>query len=117
MYYIETVLFCKRSKIHIPYFIGIVIVGPKGGKYLLDTFNSEKLILHIKGWYVLHNKMDVIMKEIGHNMGNYLVINIEYNSEKELYDKITSMYNIKKKFIRKDVKEKELQNIISNIHR
>jgi hypothetical protein len=42
-YVIEMVIMNKLNENHIPYMIGSIVSGPKGGKYFLDTFNTELL--------------------------------------------------------------------------
>lgn len=54
-YKIQQIIIVRLSNSHIPYFKGLLIVGPRGGKYLLDEFNSEKLIKT-----VLKDKMELL---------------------------------------------------------
>ena len=41
IYKLEKLVMVKLSSEHIPYFGYIIVVGPRGGKYLLDQFNTE----------------------------------------------------------------------------
>jgi len=41
LYRLEKLVMVKLSSTHIPYFGYIIVVGPRGGKYLLDQFNTE----------------------------------------------------------------------------
>ena len=47
-YKIDTVIFNDLGNIdggsHLPYIIGVVVVGPRGGKYLLDKFLMEQYL-------------------------------------------------------------------------
>lgn len=47
LYRIEKLIYVKISDNHIPYIKGLVVRGPKGGKYCLDEFNIGILALHI----------------------------------------------------------------------
>ena len=41
LYRLDKLVMVKLSSTHIPYFGYIIVVGPRGGKYLLDQFNAE----------------------------------------------------------------------------
>ena len=41
IYKLDRLVMVKLSSTHIPYFGYIIVVGPRGGKYLLDQFNTE----------------------------------------------------------------------------
>lgn len=43
-YEINKVIVVRFNNSHIPYIKGILVNGPKDGKYLLDEFNSEILV-------------------------------------------------------------------------
>ena len=47
LYRIEKLIYVKISDDHIPYIKGLVVSGPKGGKYCLDEFNIGVLALHM----------------------------------------------------------------------
>lgn len=46
-YEIDKVIVVRLNNEHIPYIKGLLVIGPKGGKYLLDEFNSEILVKNI----------------------------------------------------------------------
>jgi len=50
-YKISRVHICKLFNEHVPFLTAVEVTGPKGGKYMLDGFNSERLIEYIVGTY------------------------------------------------------------------
>ena len=64
-YIITEVHVARQSKNHIPYFIYIIIEGPRGGKYLLDLFNIEMII-----WNQLPGYRNMTMSQALISYGN-----------------------------------------------
>lgn len=49
IYRLDKLVMVKLSSTHIPYFGYIIVVGPRGGKYLLDQFNTEVMTRYAVG--------------------------------------------------------------------
>lgn len=47
LYKVEKLIYVKVSDNHIPYIKGLVVSGPKGGRYCLDEFNIGILARYI----------------------------------------------------------------------
>ncbi len=45
-YKISEVHIAKLSEKHIPYFMYAIVIGPKGGKYLIDIYNIEQIAFY-----------------------------------------------------------------------
>lgn len=49
IYRLDKLVMVKLSSTHIPYFGYIIVVGPRGGKYLLDQLNTEVMTRYAVG--------------------------------------------------------------------
>lgn len=126
-YNLECIIINKLSKKSIPYFIGMVIVGPKGGRYFLDVFNCEYVLKKQTEYGVLNRRTEDIIYDIQARTKRVLVVKVNYNSEKELNNMIRDNLNCvvleRKNGIRKsdiiansinfDILDKELYYILN----
>lgn len=74
-YVIERVIMVKRFETHVPYYLGMLVSGPKGGLYYLDEFCTEMALKERFGPNRLTYRTRDIMEHLGMRMGNILVLN------------------------------------------
>jgi hypothetical protein len=101
-YIIERVLVNQLHKTHIPYLLGIIVKGPKGGRYYLDAFNSELLMKSMFTQECLDDTASGVLsrKSREANIQEYLCI--KYDGEKKLNSILAKQYCVAKSAIRKD---------------
>ena len=105
MYKIEEVVFIKIHANHVPYYLGMIVSGPKGGKYYLDEYCTEILLASRFNWTTQPNRTSILMAEIGSALNNIKT----YKGEDIFYAKLKSMGNITKLIrIHGKMKAKEL---------
>lgn len=94
MYKINKVIFNKLHSNHVPYLLGILVEGPRGGKYFLDCFNTETLLKTYFGMGYSNFVTNLVQDAI--DRSKYKIekeyITIKYDTEKEMLAAIRRKY-------------------------
>lgn len=93
-YKINRVLFNKLSDVHIPYYIGMILIGPKGCKYLVDEFNTDQMFKQSANVAMAPDRISNIMMTIGRHTGTLEYVCIE-NFNDNVFLNIAREYNLK----------------------
>lgn len=83
-YIIKNIVFNRLSCYHIPYFVYMTVIGPHGGEYTVDEFNTEIILKEHFRVTMLPDITSKIMAQIGSHLDNVQFINYEGNIEELL---------------------------------
>lgn len=99
-YEIKKIFFVRNFKSHIPYYIGMEIIGPHGGRYVVDEFNTEIILKRHYNTPVLEERTSNIMAKIGREKNNIYFVQWSGSSD-EFINQSDGIKLIRKKGIEK----------------
>lgn len=71
-YKIVEIHFARLSNKHIPYFTYMIVCGPRGGKYLLDPYNVQYMLVSQIGGGALP-RLDPLISSYAHRNNIYML--------------------------------------------